>query len=212
MATQAQAATESKSDAAVEQKIQKLRELFADAPELGRVALERRLADLKGEIAAGSGATQTAQTAGRIGARQGKVSEFTLMFPFAKGGAARLRAILQLRNGNFELADLVGTIHDMRFVFLDNDTKLLFATAYDGDWDAYIDDFVTKVPDDMDMIFSAIEGYPGLRSPTVKDWIVDHAQIAAESWYVAHPELTVAEIHRLKRIGKAVDELLDKVA
>jgi hypothetical protein len=212
MATQAQAATESKSDATVEQKIQKLRELFADAPELGRVALERRLADLKGEMAAGSGATQTAQTAGRIGARQGKVSEFTLMFPFAKGGAARLRAILQLRNGNFELADLVGTIHDMRFVFLDNDTKLLFATAYDGDWDAYIDDFVTKVPDDMDMIFSAIEGYPGLRSPTVKDWIVDHAQIAAESWYVAHPDLTVAEIHRLKRIGKAVDELLDKVA
>ena len=109
--------------------------------------------------------------AGRIGVRQGKVSEFTLIFPFAKGGAARLRAILQLRNGNFDLADLVGTIHDMRFVFLDNDTKLLFATAYDGDWDPYIDDFVTKIPDDMDMIFSAIEGYPGLRSPTVKDWI-----------------------------------------
>ena len=99
----------------------------------------------------------------------------------------------------------------MRFVFLDNDTKLLFATAYDGDWDAYIDDFVTKVPDDMDMIFSAIEGYPGLRSPTVKDWIVNHAQVAAESWYVAHPDLTVAEIHRLKRIGKAVDEMLEKV-
>jgi hypothetical protein len=211
MATQTQSATASKSDAAVEQKIQKLRELFADAPELGRVALEKRLADLKGEMAAASGATQTAQTAGRIGARRGKVSELTLMFPFAKGGAARLRAILQLRNGNFELADLVGTIHDMRFVFLDNDTKLLFATAYDGDWDAYIDDFVTKIPDDMDMIFSAIEGYPGLRSPTVKDWIVNHAQVAAESWYVAHPDLTVAEIHRLKRIGKAVDELLDKV-
>ena len=35
----------------------------------------------------------------------------------------------------------------MRFVFLDNDTKLLFATAYDGEWDAYIDDFVTKIPD-----------------------------------------------------------------
>jgi hypothetical protein len=198
-----------KDDLAVEQKIQKLRELFADAPELGRVALEKRLAVLKREMPAASG---VAQTAGRIGRRQGKVSEFTLIFPFAKGGAERLRAILQLRNGNFEIADVIGTIHDMRFVFLDNDTKLLFATAYDGDWDAYIDDFATKVPDDMDMIFSAIEGYPGLRSPTIKDWIVNHAQIAAESWYVAHPDLTVAEIRRLKRIGKAVDELLDKVA
>ena len=206
-----QTQTQMEKDRIVEQKIQKVRELFADAPEVGRVALEKRLADLKGEMATALEAAQTAQTAGRIGARQGKVSEFTLIFPFAKGGAERLRAILQLRNGNFELADLVGTIHDMRFVFLDNDTKLLFATAYDGDWDAYIDDFVTKIPDDMDMIFSAIEGYPGLRSPMVKDWIVNHAQIAAESWYVAHPDLTVAEIHRLKRIGKAVDELLEKI-
>jgi len=36
-------------------------------------------------------------------------------------------------------------------------------------------------------------------------------QITAAGWYVAHPELTVAEITRLKRIGKAVDELLDKL-
>ena len=50
-------------------------------------------------------------------------------------------------DGNFRGADVVGTFHDMRFVFLDNDTKLLFATAYDGDWDTYIDDFVTKIPD-----------------------------------------------------------------
>lgn len=207
-----QTQTQMENDRIVEARVEKLRELFADAPELGRVALEKRLAGLKQEMTAASGAAQTAQTAGRIGVRQGKVSEFTLIFPFAKGGAERLRAILQLRNGNFELADLIGTIHDMRFVFLDNDTKLLFATAYDGDWDAYIDDFVTKIPDDMDMIFSAIEGYPGLRSPTVKDWIVNHAQIAAEGWYVAHPDLTVAEIHRLKRIGKAVDEFLDKVS
>ena len=53
----------------------------------------------------------------------------------------------------------------MRFVFLDNDTKMLFATAYDGDWDPYIDDFATKIPDDMDIIFSAFEGWPGIRSP-----------------------------------------------
>jgi hypothetical protein len=29
---------------------------------------------------------------------------------------------------------------------------------------------------------------------------------------VAHPDLTVGEIHRLKRLGKAVDELLDKIS
>ena len=114
-------------------------------------------------------------------------------------------------NGNFDGADKVGTVHDMRFVFLDNDTKLLFATAYDGDWDPYIDDFATKIPDDMDVLFSAFEGWPGIHSPKVKDWIVKH-QITAEGWYVANPDLTVAETRRLKRVGKAVDEFLDKIS
>ena len=85
------------------------------------------------------------ESAGRAGARLGKVSELTIIVPFAPGGAKRLRAFLQLLGGNLHAgADKVGTLHDMRFVFLDNDTKMLFATAYDGDWDAYIDDFVDE--------------------------------------------------------------------
>ena len=108
------------------------------------------------------------------------------------------------------LENRVGTVHDMRFVFLDNDTKLLFATAYDGDWDAYIEDFVAKIPNEMDVLFSAWEGWPGIHSPKVKDWIAKY-QITAEGWYVAHPDLTVRDIHRVKRVGKAVEEFLDKI-
>jgi hypothetical protein len=98
----------------------------------------------------------------------------------------------------------------MRFVFLDNDTKLLFATAYDGEWDPYIDDFATKITDQMDVLFSACEGWPGIRSPQVKDWIAKY-QITAEGWYVAHPDLTVRDIYRVKRIDKAAEEFLDKI-
>jgi len=207
MQPQKQMATTPEQDARVEQKVQKLRELYADAPELGRAALERGLADLKRELAAATGT----QNAGRIGARQGKVSELTGIIPFAPGGARRLRGLLQALEGNFRGGDAVGTLHDMRFVFLDNDTKLLFATAYDGDWDAYIDDFVTKIPNSMDLIFCNIEGWPGIHHPSVKDFIAGH-QIAAEAWYVASPNLTVAETRRLERIGQAVDEFLDKIA
>ena len=206
MTTQAERATAPEVDQTVERKIQQLRELYADAPELGRVALENGLSDLERELAAAT----RADSAGRVGARQGRVSEFTLILPFADGGAARLRGLLQLLQGNFQLADRVGTVHDMRFVFLNNDTKLLFATAYDGEWDPYIEDFATKIPDDMDIIFSAFEGWPGTRSPKVKDWIVEH-QIPADGWYVAHPDLTVAETGRQKRVNKAVEEFLDKV-
>ena len=134
----------------------------------------------------------------------------TYVFARATVEPPRLRTLLRLMNGNFSGGQKVGTLHDMRFVFLDNDTKFLFATAFDGEWDPYIDDFATKIPDEMDVVFSAFEGWPGIHSPDVKDWIVKH-QIPAEGWYVAHPDLTVAESGRLKQVGKAVDELLDKI-
>jgi len=193
-------------NAKVEEKIQKVMELYADAPELGKVALKNGLEGLKQELAAAGGA----QSAGRVGARQGKVSELTGVVPFAKGGAKRLRGLLQLMEGNFQGADLVGSVHDMRFVFLDNDTKLLFCTAYDGEWDAYIDDFATKIPNAMDILLCNCEGYPGIHSPLVKDWIAKN-QISAEAWYVSSPNLTVPETRRLERVGKAVEEFLDKL-
>ena len=192
----------------VEQTIQQLRELYATAPEMAKVALERALPALKSQAL--EARESHTDTAGRIGIRLGSVSELTVIAPFAPGGAQRLRAVLRLLNGNFSGGKKVGTLHDMRFVFLDNDTKFLFATAYDGAWDPYIDDFATKIPEEMDIIFSAFEGWPGIHSPEVKDWIVKH-QIPAEGWYVAHPDLTVAESERLKRVGKAVEEFLDTI-
>ena len=192
-----------------DKKIQQLKDLFADAPELGKQALENVLQELKSDTSATP--PPPVQSAGRVGARLDKVSELTIIVPLAPGGADRLRAFLRLLHGNLKRGgDLVGTLHDMRFVFLDNDTKLLFATSYDGDWDAYIDDFATKIPDYLDIIDSSWDGWPGIRSPGAKDYLARH-QITAEGWYVAHPDLTVAEIHRLKRIGKAVEEFLDKV-
>jgi hypothetical protein len=205
MATQT--ATRPESNQTVEQKIQRLRELYDAGPEVGKTALQKVL----GELTSFASTTRArVESAGRTGVRQGKVSELLFIAPFAPGGAARLRALLDLRDGSFDDTDRVGTVHDMRFVFLDNDTKLLFATAYDGDWDPYIDDFATKITDQMDVIFTACEGWPGIRSPKVKDWIVKH-QIPAVGWYVAHPDLTVRDIHRLKRVGKAVDEFLDNI-
>jgi hypothetical protein len=205
MATQTQTATATEQTAA--EKVQYLRELYADAPELSRRALENVLQELTEQVA--QTPPPPVQSAGRAGSRLGKVSELTLIIPLAPGGAKRLRALLQLLGGNLNGADKVGTVHDMRFVFLDNDTKLLFATAYDGDWDAYIDDFATRIPDYLDLLNAGFEGWPGIRSPEAKDYLAKH-QVTAEGWFVAN-DLTVAETRRLKRIGEAVNEFLDKV-
>jgi hypothetical protein len=201
-------ATQLQLETTTEEKIAQLRELFADAPEVGRSALERVLGELESQ------ATETPPepivSAGRVGARLGKISELTMVVPVAPGGAKRLRAFLELLNGNLDGARKVGSVHDMRFVFFDNDTRMIFATTFDGDWDPYIDDFVTHIPDYLDIMNSAWEGWPGIHSPDAKDYLAKH-QVTAEGWYVGHPNLTVAETDRLVRIGAAVDEFLDKV-
>ena len=207
MATDLQGATRLEPDLTAEEKLAKLRELFADAPEVGSKALENVLKELASQ--ASEAPPPPIVSAGRVGARLGKVSELTMVVPLAPGGADRLRAFLKLLGGNLAGADKVGSVHDMRFVFFDNDTRMIFATTFDGDWDPYIDDFVTKIPDYLDIIDSAWEGWPGIRSPEAKDYLAKH-QITAEGWYVGN-DLTVAETRRLKRLGEAVDEFLDKV-
>jgi len=189
-----------------EKKIEKLRELYADAPEIGRVALENLIKGMKAKAASG----EKTSTAGRIGLQKGKISELTTLLPLLPGGAKRIRAVLDA-GGNLQNADNVGTLHDMRYVFLDNDTKLLFVTTYDGDWDPYIDDFATIIPDDLDVVFANCEGWPGVRNPAVKDFIVKH-QIPAHAWYVGNPNLSVKDTRRLEKISAAVDEFLDKIA
>jgi hypothetical protein len=35
--------------------------------------------------------------------------------------------------------------------------------------------------------------------------------VPASAWYVANPDLTVAEARRLQKVGKALDEFLDRI-
>ena len=214
MATQAgvKTAPASNQPADFEQKVEKLREIYADASEVSKTALENVIRSLGSGVPANA-SEKKAGSAGRIGAREGKVSELTIIAPLRKGGAKRLRAFFETLHGSIgnQSVDKVGTVHDMRWVFLDNDTKLLFASTYDGDWDPYIDDFATKIPDILDLQFGEIDGWPGVRNPAVKDFIVKH-QVQAYFWYVANPNLTVVETKRAEKVGKAVDEFLDKVS
>src|SRR5689334_8061293 len=208
MSTQTQTATSSERELTGEEKIQQLRELFADATEVGKAALENVIKELSSQV---SEPPPPIESAGRVGARLGKRSELTIIVPLVPGGAKRLRTFLQLLGGNLSPgATKVGTLHDMRFVFFDDDTKLLFATSFDGDWDTYIDDFIALIPDYLDIIDSAWEGWPGIRSPEAKDYLIKH-QITADGWFVAEPDLSLAEIQRQNRISMAVDEFLDKI-
>ena len=150
----------------------------------------------------------TGTTVNRAGRRDGLVSELTVIAPLKEGGADRLRTVFAANNGAENGVERVGTVHDLRWVFFDDDRRLIFATTYDGDWDSYIDDFATQIPELMNLIFGEVDGWPGITSPTVKDFIAAH-QVTAAAWFCAYPDRRVTDIHRDQRVSAALDALLD---
>src|SRR6476661_2368374 len=112
----------------------------------------------------------------RPGLKAGQVQEFTLIMNLKPGGAERMRKKLasdsNFAGQNQAVVDRVGTVHDLRFTIFDNDTRLLFASTFDGDWDAYINDFAARIPDLIDLSFGEADDYPGIKSPDIKDFIV----------------------------------------
>ena len=178
---------------------------------LDDIALKAKLLVANYKEGGDDGYDHTVTSAGEKGKKSGKISELTVIAPLKKDGADNLRKILDITGGDLSGATNVGTIHDLRIVFLENDTKILFCTAYDGDWDPYINDFATKIPELMDILFGNVEGWPGIHDPGVKQFILDH-QITAAGWYVGVPHLTVNDIIKQDKIVKGINEVIDKAS
>ena len=164
-------------------------------------------------MAATTEATQSAQPQ-RPGMTDGVASEFTVYCKIKPGHAEELREILakiasvRSTRGRAALQD-IGTLHDARFVIFDDDTRLMFASVFDGSWDTYIDDFATTtVADNFAAVFAHAEGFPGLSDPNVKDWFVSQ-QEPALNFTTSYPDLTVKQIWKDQRVNEAFQAVLD---
>jgi hypothetical protein len=104
----------------------------------------------------------------------------------------------------------IATIHEARFVLFDDDTRLLFATSFDGPWDAYMDDFFTSGPtlQLFDAIFQHVEGYDGLPDVDAVKAFVLGAQVTAAA-YARNYGGTVKEIRKAQRVSTAFQQVLD---
>jgi hypothetical protein len=81
------------------------------------------------------------------GLTSGQAHEFAIILPLKPGGGQRMRDRLRdSLNADTQLMEKMGTLHDLRFVLFDNDTRVLFASTYDGGFEQYIKDFSTLVP------------------------------------------------------------------
>ena len=160
--------------------------------------------------------TEPANGSGRPGVTVGPTSEFTLFFKVKDGHAGDLRKALQdlqnhpgYRPGEFHLA--IATIHEARFVLFDGDSRLLFATSFDGPWDAYMDDFFTSGPTLalFDAVFSHVEGYEGLPNVEAVQEFVLAAQVTAAA-YARNYGGTVKEIRKAQRVNGAFQRALEE--
>lgn len=102
----------------------------------------------------------------------------------------------------------IATIHEARFVLFDEGTRLLFATSFDGPWDAYMEDFASKPLQLFDAIFRHVEGYEGLPDMAALQNFVLSAQVTAAG-YARNYGGTVKELRKAERVNKAFQQVLD---
>jgi hypothetical protein len=151
----------------------------------------------------------------RPGISVGATNEFTLFFHVRPGHGDALREAVQTlqnhpgyRPGDYNIA--IATIHEARFVLFDDDTRLLFATSFDGPWDPYMDDFATSGPtlQLFDIIFQHVEGYEGLPDVEAVKAFILSGQVTAAGYARNYPG-TVKEIRKALRVNEAFQQVLD---
>ena len=149
----------------------------------------------------------------RPGVQVGSTSEFSLFFRVRAGHGDDLReAVEALQNspgyrpGDYEVP--IASIHEARFVLFDGDTRLLFATSFDGPWDAYMQDFASKPLQLFDSIFRHVEGYEGLPDLAAVKALILSAQVTAGGYARNYPG-TVKEIRKALRVNQAFQQVLD---
>jgi hypothetical protein len=108
----------------------------------------------------------------------------------------------------------VRSIHFARWVLMDNNRRIFFASNYDGSLESYMDDFINKVGWGLNLVFSNGVGYPSTRwlikggaqhEEKFKNTLRRH-QLASEVWYKAYPDITAYELSRNSRIRQGVEK------
>lgn len=154
--------------------------------------------------------TQSAEPE-RPGLKHGVCGEFTLFARIKPGHADALRGFLEEAEAKMNQRGLqeIGTVHSVRSLIFDDDTRVLFASVFDGSWDTYIEDFAaTSFSSQLDGLFQHTEGYPGVKDPTVKEWFASH-QVPAIYFSSMYPDLTVHQVWKDQRVNEAFQEVLD---
>jgi hypothetical protein len=108
----------------------------------------------------------------------------------------------------------VSTIHFARWVLLDGNRRVFFASNYDGSLESYMDDFINKVAFGLNLVFSNGIAYPptdylvhrGAWREQMFKHFLHRRQVKTDVWYKAYPGLTNADLARNARIRQGLEK------
>jgi len=96
----------------------------------------------------------------------------------------------------------IGTIHFARWVTAPNSPDVMFFSNFDGSWESYLEDFITRAHAGLTAVWSNSVGFPRTQN-LFQDGATDgerfkryarHSMVPTRFWYSAYPTLTTTII------------------
>jgi deferrochelatase/peroxidase EfeB len=106
----------------------------------------------------------------------------------------------------------IGTIHFARWVTVPGTRDLVFLSNYDGSWESYLEDFITRAHEGLTGVWSNTVGFPRTTN-LVQGGATDSerfkrfaraSMIPTRFWYSAYPALTMAAIRTNREIRRGL--------
>ena len=149
----------------------------------------------------------------RAGPHSGVKTAFTAMLKVKPGHEQALREAIAYDQENpaptqGALKD-IGTLHEFRWVMFDDDTRLLFTSSFDGDWDKYVKGFAsTQVGVMIDKNLAHVEDWVGINDPGASEQLLRYG-VPAIQYASAYSEATVKQTWKALALQKAFEQVLD---
>ena len=106
----------------------------------------------------------------------------------------------------------VQSIHFARWVFIDDKTRVVFVSNYDGGHQAYMDDFINTVAWGLNLLFSNGIGcrtrwliLDGARIEQRFKYFQRRHQLPTQVWYKAYPGLALVDLKRNASIREGLE-------
>jgi hypothetical protein len=151
-----------------------------------------------------------------MGLSDGVVSELTVIWMVKPGHAEQLRAACKrfmdlVRDTDARATQKTG-LRDIRVAMFEEDRRLLLATNFESDWDAYVRDIaMTFGADALADVFQHLEGFTRQALDGTGGFFQAH-QVQATGYWNGLSDTTVPQIRKALRLEQAFQQVLDDPA